>query len=521
MRTIITIILYFLTLSMTVFAEVDKTNALLIDSLRKDLINLDHIQQEKQATLRELKKERLNTPPGHQRVALGEQIGRSYIIQNLDSALSYLRLAYNDATIANSDYDMQRVQMSLYALLPVIGISKEAVDGFESIDYNSINPSLRREYWLAAAELYNAVQRPYPPGPYKDKYNALTLMAIDSLHQYYPTDSPIAHYLTAQQYLLKGEMNLATANFVDVLPRLVSHPELRDIAMHIIVQHYKNRPEYRQSYLNYLLQRCLNSLNRGVIRPQVMAQLGEELINEGYDRIGRQCITLALETPDFSYTSPYSVFDRSYYSHYLTSEAKTMRKSGIVLVVIIVLAAILLGYLIIKIRRTLRNAKRQSEQAHDKLMHVEAEALRTNKNVISLAFLALEQLKDYNVHVLRKLKAGQIKDLCDDVEEGRYIQRQSEKYFEVFDTTFLSNFPNFVEKINALLLPDRQLTLLSGDRFTPELRIAAFMRLGVTDSSMLSQALGLSLNTIYTYRNRLRSRALDRENFEKQVMKIV
>ena len=111
MRTIITIILYFLTLSLTVFAEVDKTNALLIDSLRKDLINLDHIQQEKQATLRELKKERLNTPPGHQRVALGEQIGRSYIIQNLDSALSYLRLAYNDATIANSDYDMQRVQM--------------------------------------------------------------------------------------------------------------------------------------------------------------------------------------------------------------------------------------------------------------------------------------------------------------------------------------------------------------------------------------------------------------------------
>ena len=85
----------------------------------------------------------------------------------------------------------------------------------------------------------------------------------------------------------------------------------------------------------------------------------------------------------------------------------------------------------------------------------------------------------------------------------------------------LANFPNFLVGLNRLLQPDKQLSLLPGDRLSPELRIAAFMRLGVTDSARLSQALGLSLNTIYTYRNRLKGRALDRDKFEENVAKVV
>ena len=130
-------------------------------------------------------------------------------------------------------------------------------------------------------------------------------------------------------------------------------------------------------------------------------------------------------------------------------------------------------------------------------------------------------LNDYNLHVARKLKAGQVKDLFAEVESGKYIQKQNDKYFEVFDSTFLANFPNFLVGLNRLLQPDKQLSLLPGDRLSPELRIAAFMRLGVTDSARLSQALGLSLNTIYTYRNRLKGRALDRDKFEENVAKVV
>ena len=95
------------------------------------------------------------------------------------------------------------------------------------------------------------------------------------------------------------------------------------------------------------------------------------------------------------------------------------------------------------------------------------------------------------------------------------------KFFEVFDSEFLKAFPDFIERLNSLLQPDKQVKLLSGDRFTPELRIAAFIRLGITDSSRISGVLNLSLNTIYTYRNRLRSRAIDRDNFDAFLVKTI
>ena len=53
-----------------------------------------------------------------------------------------------------------------------------------------------------------------------------------------------------------------------------------------------------------------------------------------------------------------------------------------------------------------------------------------------------------------------------------------------------------------------------------DLRILAFMRLGIEDSSRIAQVLNYSLNTIYAYRNRMKARAIDRENFEKDIMNI-
>ena len=46
------------------------------------------------------------------------------------------------------------------------------------------------------------------------------------------------------------------------------------------------------------------------------------------------------------------------------------------------------------------------------------------------------------------------------------------------------------------------------------------MRLGIDDSSQIARFLGLSLNTIYTYRNKMKSRAINREKFEEEVLLI-
>ena len=48
----------------------------------------------------------------------------------------------------------------------------------------------------------------------------------------------------------------------------------------------------------------------------------------------------------------------------------------------------------------------------------------------------------------------------------------------------------------------------------------AFMLLGIEESSRIAQVLNYSLNTIYAYRNRTKARAINRDSFEDDVMKI-
>lgn len=46
------------------------------------------------------------------------------------------------------------------------------------------------------------------------------------------------------------------------------------------------------------------------------------------------------------------------------------------------------------------------------------------------------------------------------------------------------------------------------------------MRLGLDDSAQMARFLGLSLNTVYTYRNRIKSRARNRDTFDSDIMNI-
>lgn len=59
-----------------------------------------------------------------------------------------------------------------------------------------------------------------------------------------------------------------------------------------------------------------------------------------------------------------------------------------------------------------------------------------------------------------------------------------------------------------------------GEKLNTDLRIIAFMRLGIEESSRIAQMMNYSVYTIYTYRNKLKNRAISRETFEGDLMNI-
>lgn len=116
-----------------------------------------------------------------------------------------------------------------------------------------------------------------------------------------------------------------------------------------------------------------------------------------------------------------------------------------------------------------------------------------------------------------KISTGQVDELYRLTKSGKFVEHNSSDFYEVFDDAFLHMYPDFLEKVNKLLRDDAQITLRDGEKLNTDLRILAFMRLGIDDTARVGRILNYSVNTIYAYRNKLRNRAIDRDNFEAAI----
>ena len=131
-------------------------------------------------------------------------------------------------------------------------------------------------------------------------------------------------------------------------------------------------------------------------------------------------------------------------------------------------------------------------------------------------------LERYRSQLRRSARTGGFAEVSEKLKSTEFIDRELDNFYAQFDATFLDLFPDFVEQLNALLQPDKQIDCKSKDGIlTTELRVVALIRLGVNDSVKIADFLRRSVSTIYNYRVKLRNSALSgREEFENQVMKI-
>lgn len=106
------------------------------------------------------------------------------------------------------------------------------------------------------------------------------------------------------------------------------------------------------------------------------------------------------------------------------------------------------------------------------------------------------------------------------LESTEMISSALQDFYSRFDEAILHIYPDFVDKFNALLQPDGKSVLKPGELLNTELRIFALIRIGISDSAKIANFLRCSITTVYTYRSKIRRRAIDPENFEAEIMKI-
>ena len=168
----------------------------------------------------------------------------------------------------------------------------------------------------------------------------------------------------------------------------------------------------------------------------------------------------------------------------------------------------------------LKDSNKALRNSNDELVNTNAKRELMANAFIMLCYQYIERLDSQRKLVIRKIKANQQNELLSILSSSKRGIEESQNFFLQFDKIFLSLYPSFVNELNSLLIPEAQIELKEDNELTPSLRVAALVRLGVTESPKIASILSYSLQTIYNYRSTLKNSAIDKENFEENLQKL-
>jgi hypothetical protein len=153
----------------------------------------------------------------------------------------------------------------------------------------------------------------------------------------------------------------------------------------------------------------------------------------------------------------------------------------------------------------------------------EADKVKQEYIALFLGILSenISTTRQYKNHVLKNIRQGSTKKIVDEIEALPPIDEDIYEFYKMFDQTFVNLYPDFVPKFNELLADGAAIVPKGDDILTPELRIFALIKLGITDSSKIASLLHYSANTIYNYRAKTKNKARgSRDEFEAAVRSI-
>jgi len=191
--------------------------------------------------------------------------------------------------------------------------------------------------------------------------------------------------------------------------------------------------------------------------------------------------------------------------------------------------------ILVRTRKELEDEKARVERrnqtlqdVNEKLQALNGELQESSKVRQEYIALYLQNLSEsisttrqYKSHVLKYIRRGNDKYLIEEIESLPPIEEDIREFYQMFDRTFVNLYPDFVDEFNALLADGEAIVPKGDDILTPELRVFALIKLGITESSKIAALLHYSANTVYNYRAKIKNKARgDRELFEDAVQAI-
>ena len=489
------------------------TNAEAVRSLDRALEHRDDYISERQAMIDSLKSSAPNSDISEARRLM--EIGTAYSSFANDSAIHYFHVATERASDLR---DKREALMKRAAILPLAGLYEAAIKTFSEIDTAAMTQEEMIVFHESGRQLYSYLAAAFEDYPqYNEQNKAAALNHQAQLLKLLNPKSNEYLFNLGEYYFLSGENTRAKALLSD-LTKKTEDKGLIARSRHHLATIAKTEGD-NEEYINSLAQSAIADIESATLEVKSLQELGAALYAEGDIERSYHYLSTALDNA-VRCGATLRMIESSRVLPIIGS-AHNQRAAEWRKLLYVILGA--MGAMVITLGISLGLRYRQMKRLD--LARRRLRIANQSKDVYISRFLQLcsiymDKLNQFCKIAERKISTGKTDELYRMTKSGKFVEEQSADFYNVFDDAFLHLYPNFVEQVNDLLRPECRIVPADGERLNTDLRILAITRMGIDDAASIAQILNYSLNTIYAYRNRLKSRAIDRENFEKDIMKI-
>ena len=521
--------------------------------LRQKLDNLleqrNAIIDNKNKDINRLKKNLTTSENTLKRLQTYEQLFEEYYVFQFDSAMTYLNKGIKLAKETQNTYYYNSNTISKAELLSIGGLYNEAIHEIEQVDTTVLDKAQHFEYYFSLFRIHT-----YWADFCNDKTYTPThrLKAQEYLKKAMPfcdeTDKTYEYYLGEYAVFVLNNPQTARAHYVKAIKQLPQNSRFYAMSCFALSGSYGNEGNTEKQE-EFLLLSSIADIENCTMENFALQNLAMYIFEHNKDELdlAQQYIQTALEDAHF-YNNRLRIIEiSSKLPVIVSSYQQTLNQRNKVQMTAIIVISLLLLFLLSAVFYIVKQTKRlslqqqelqknnnqlselnrQQKELNTQLHGLNALLVDTNRKRERLAKLYIDlcakyiaRLKKQQTLVKRKIKANQTTELLSQLSSERLSEEDAATFLSRFDKAFLDLYPDFTEELNSLLLPEGQIQNKSTDELTTEQRIMALIRLDVKESAEIADLLFYSPQTIYNYRSVLKGKAINKETFEEEVMKL-
>lgn len=503
-------------LSLSVLAQTDS----LLNKLSEVIENqgdFEKVRQERIA-VHEQQLARLRRGASEEQFRLLQLLSEEYKTFKYDSAFNYTRRLLRAAYALHDSVKIAYARNQLGFVLLSSGLFKETLDSLGKVSMKHMPDSIKVDYYLIMGRTNYDLADYDRDVHFSPGYLKIGNMYFDSAIYLCPQNSYNSVYFRSLKNIKNENSQAALNDLTQLLSRKELTPHQIAITASTLSNYYVEREQFGRA-IDLLARAAIEDIRTATKETTAISNLAELLFKQNDILHAYDYIQQAMHDAVFYGARQRKVQVGSVLPVIAAAKltnVEEQRKLWLIYSTLITVLTITVLVFAVIIFNQLKKRKR-AEKALQESNRIKEEYIGYYFNVNSDYVNKIEAFKKSIEMKLMTRKVDDIRHTLDNLN----LKKEREELYTSFDRIFLKLYPDFVTVFNSYFPEQDKIVLKEGQLMNTELRIFALIRMGIHDTEKIARILDYSINTIYNYKARVKSKSLiPNEEFEKKIMEI-